>query len=216
VGKSTVLLRQVDILMGLKPINLNGSLIYPAYLDVEAQESLVEDLRKIASVAPFRQFDTRSGRKIGVRMTSAGDYGWFSDHKGYWYEKKQPDGAAWPEIPLSLLQIWQDLAGVDRAPQCCLVNFYGENVKMGLHQDKDERDFLLPILSISLGDDALFRVGGKNRSDPTGSVWIKSGDIALLTGPSRLAYHGIDKTRFASSSLLKNKGRLNVTLRVVD
>lgn len=202
--------------MDLTPINLNESLIFAGLLDRESQESLVDDLRLVAGKAPFKQFETRNGRKIGVRMTCTGEFGWVSDRSGYRYEKAQSDGSDWPEIPGSLLALWDRLADSDRQPQCCLINFYGENVRMGLHQDNDEADYSQPVLSISLGDDALFRVGGTKRSDETKSIWLKSGDIALLTGPSRLAFHGIDRIRFGSSTLLKNGGRLNVTLRVVD
>jgi len=200
----------------MKPVNLNDSLIYGGCLDVSAQESLVEDLRVIAGFAPFRNFKTASGKSIGVKMTSAGDFGWVSDQRGYRYEPLQHDGAPWPPIPESLLAIWSDMTGAVRPPQCCLVNYYGENIRMGLHQDNDEADPSFPVLSISLGDDALFRVGGVHRKDPTRSIWLRSGDVAVLSGPSRLAFHGIDRLRFGSSNLLKNKGRLNVTLRVVD
>ena len=103
-----------------------------------------------------------------------------------------------------------------RAPDCCLVNFYAPGAKMGLHQDRDEADFLQPVLSISLGDDGLFRIGGQERGGTTQSAWLGSGDVMLLTGPSRLAYHGIDRVRGGSSSLLKEGGRINLTLRVVD
>ena len=86
---------------------------------------------------------------------------------------------------------------------------------MGLHQDRDEADFSWPVLSISLGDDALFRIGGQERSDPTQSFWLHSGDVMMLSGPNRLAFHGIDRIKYQSSDLLPNRGRLNVTLRVV-
>ena len=202
--------------MDLRPINLNSSLIYPGFLDMDAQESLVEDLREVASIAPFQSFETRTGKQIGVKMTSAGRFGWISDRRGYRYEATQPSGANWPKIPQSLLKIWRGLTLADRDPECCLVNFYGENVRMGLHQDNDETDFSYPVVSLSLGDDALFRVGGLDRRDPTRSIWLKSGDVVLLTGESRLAYHGIDRLRFGSSSLLKQGGRINVTMRVVN
>lgn len=209
-------MRQVDVLMVLRPINLNNSLIHAGYLSKAEQDSLVADLRKVAMAAPFQRFSTRFGKQIGVQMTSAGDYGWFSDQNGYRYVANQCHGAPWPEIPNALIHLWRNLTSADRDPQCCLINYYGEGVRMGLHQDNDEADFGYPVLSISLGDDALFRVGGSERHDPTQSVWLKSGDVVLLSGSSRLAYHGIDKTRFGSSSLLKKGGRLNVTLRVVD
>jgi len=200
----------------MQRIELNGAEILSGYLSPAAQRALVAELRAVAGKAPFRQHVTPSGKKMSVRITAAGGYGWVSDRSGYRYEPSQSSGEPWPQIPPALLSLWSELANCDRNPQCCLVNYYGESTRMGLHQDRDEKDFSCPVLSISLGDDAQFRVGGINRSDPTRSVWLKSGDIALLRGPSRLAFHGIDKIRFGSSSLLPNGGRINVTLRVVD
>ena len=147
-------------------------------------------------------------------MSGAGDVAWMSDTSGYRYAGAQPDGQAWPAIPASVLAVWQAVSGVSRAPDSCLVNFYGEGAKMGMHQDRDETETDWPVVSISLGDEALFRVGGQNRRDPTKSVWLQSGDVIVLTGPSRLAYHGIDRIRFGSSPLLPQGGRINVTLRV--
>lgn len=200
----------------LQRVELNGITIFQGYLRPEEQASLVEDLRNVARTAPFRQFVTPSGKKMSVKLSSAGAYGWVSDRSGYRYSATQPDGQEWPAIPDRLLKLWNEVSDCARKPQCCLVNYYGEATRMGLHQDRDERDFSYPVLSVSLGDDALFRVGGLNRNDPTRSIWLKSGDLALLKGESRLAYHGIDKIRFGSSSLLPQGGRLNITLRVVD
>ncbi|MDG2341071.1 MAG: alpha-ketoglutarate-dependent dioxygenase AlkB [Paracoccaceae bacterium] len=216
IGKMADILPWNSLRDVMTPINLNNSLIFAGALEVDLQRKLVTDLRNLAREAPFRQYETRSGRKIGVRMTAAGDYGWISDRAGYRYETTQPDGSSWPNIPRSLIEIWQRFAGCLRDPQCCLVNYYGANTRMGLHQDKDEADLSLPVLSISLGDDALFRVGGTIRSDSTKSIWLKSGDVCLLTGSSRMAFHGIDKLRLGSSKLLANGGRINVTMRVVD
>ena len=152
---------------------------------------------------------------MSVRMTAAGRLGWFTDATGYRYEPRHPSGKPWPPIPSAILALWHRLTGLDRTPDCCLVNFYGEGAKMGLHQDRDEGDFSFPVLSISLGDDALFRIGGPNRRDPTSSLWLKSGDALLMGGAARLAFHGIDRTRFGSSRLLPQGGRINPTLRVV-
>ena len=87
---------------------------------------------------------------------------------------------------------------------------------MGLHQDKDERDFSWPVLSLSLGDDGLFRVGGTRKGEPTASVWLKSGDVLRMGGAARMAFHGVDRIRFGSSRLLPKAGRINLTLRVVE
>ena len=101
-------------------------------------------------------------------------------------------------------------------PDCCLINFDGEGTRMGLHQDRDEQDFSQPVLSISLGDEALFRMGNVERGGATRSVWLRSGDVVVMGGEARLRHHGIDRIRFGSSPLLPNGGRINLTLRVVD
>jgi DNA oxidative demethylase len=153
---------------------------------------------------------------MSVRMTSAGRYGWFSDKSGYRYISRHPSGVEWPPIPVSVLDIWTRLVGSARAPDCCLVNFYEQKARMGLHRDADEKDFSWPVLSISLGDPARFRMGGPERAHPTRSIRLESGDVVLLEGPARLAYHGIDRIEFGQSSVLRNGGRINLTLRVVD
>lgn len=191
-----------------------GVRLWPGWLDRPEQEAIVADIREMAGDAPFRQYSTRRGQALSVRMTAAGARGWMTDRKGYRYEDRQPDGAAWPDIPPRILNVWRALSGVSRDPDSCLVNFYGEGARMGLHQDRDEAELDWPVLSISLGDDALFRVGGPERGDPTRSVWLKSGDIALLSGLARLHHHGIDRIKFKSSDLLPKGGRLNLTLRV--
>ena len=153
---------------------------------------------------------------MSVAMTAAGRCGWITDRRGYRYELRQADGRPWPPIPESILAVWRALAGDERLPDCCLVNHYAGKARMGLHQDRDEGDFSHPVLSLSLGDDALFRVGGTGRGDPTDSLWLESGDVVSLAGSSRLAYHGVDRIRAGSSRLLPIPGRINLTLRVVD
>jgi alkylated DNA repair protein (DNA oxidative demethylase) len=189
--------------------------LYPRLLDAAAQAALVEDVRNIVRAAPLFTPETARGRKMSVRMTSAGAYGWISDRKGYRYEPRHPDGQPWPEIPPSVLSVWAQVSGVDVPPECCLVNFYGSEARMGLHQDRDEANFDMPVVSISLGDDALFRIGGTERGGKTQSVWLQSGDVLVMAGAARLAYHGIDRLRPDTSRLLPNGGRLNLTLRVV-
>ena len=149
-------------------------------------------------------------------MTSAGEYGWISDRRGYRYEAAHPGGQGWPPVPPIALDVWRSLSGVTRAPQCCLINFYDADARMGLHQDRDEANFDMPVVSISLGDDALFRVGGRERGGKTQSLWLASGDVAVMGGDARLNFHGIDRLRAGSSSLLPKGGRINLTLRVVD
>jgi alkylated DNA repair protein (DNA oxidative demethylase) len=121
----------------------------------------------------------------------------------------------WPPIPPAVLDVWRRVTGLTRDPDCCLVNYYGEGARMGLHQDRDEGDFSFPVVSISLGDEALFRIGGQDRADGTQSLWLRSGDVLVLGGAARLAWHGIDRVRHGSSTLLRDAGRINLTLRVV-
>ena len=188
---------------------------FPGHLDLPAQTQLVSDLRAVVAAAPLYDPVTPGGRRMSVRMTSAGRLGWITDRAGYRYEPRHPLGQPWPPIPQPVLALWHQITGLDRQPDCCLVNFYGEGAKMGLHQDKDEGDFSWPVLSISLGDEALFRIGGTDRRDPTRSFWLKSGDVLVMGGPARLAWHGIDRLCYRSSRLLPNGGRINLTLRVV-
>ncbi|UAB88745.1 alpha-ketoglutarate-dependent dioxygenase AlkB [Ruegeria sp. SCSIO 43209] len=193
---------------------LRGFDIRKGYLDAAAQSHLVDLLRPILKVAPLYRPVTPSGKEMSVRMTSAGALGWVTDRAGYRYQDTHPKGMTWPAIPDEILTIWQDLTGADRQPDCCLINYYGEGTKMGLHQDKDEADFSWPVLSISLGDDALFRIGNTTRGGKTESIWLSSGDLVIMGGPARLTYHGVDRIRFGSSKLLPKGGRINLTLRV--
>ena len=171
---------------------------------------------RVAEAAPFFAPLTPWGKPMSVRMTSAGRYGWFTDAKGYRYVDRHPSGVPWPPIPASVLAVWRALVSEARDPDCCLVNYYSANARMGLHRDADEADFSWPVLSISLGDPALFRMGGPARKDPTATVLLESGDVVVFGGPARLAYHGIDRIRFGASRLLPEGGRINLTLRVVD
>lgn len=195
---------------------LAGFEIYEGFLPRSAQEAIVGDLRQVARHAPFFAPTTRFGKKMSVRMTSAGRYGWFTDARGYRYIDTHPSGTPWPPIPDRVLSIWRDLISEARMPDCCLINHYRESAKMGLHQDRDEADFSWPVLSVSLGDDALFRVGGAERRDRTQSIWLRSGDVVVMGGDARLAHHGIDRIKFGTSPLLAQGGRINLTLRVVD
>ena len=196
-------------------LTVGGISVFKEFLPSSDQLRLVEELRAVAAQAPVFSPKTKSGKPMSVRLTAAGDFGWFSDKRGYRYVQHHPSGVNWPAIPDSIMAIWRAVAGAAPNPECCLINFYGEGARMGLHQDRDEANFEWPVVSISLGDYALFRVGGTERSGKTESIWLQSGDVAVMGGPARLNYHGIDRIKFGSSSLLKEGGRLNITLRVV-
>ena len=194
---------------------MNGARVWPWLLDSGGQAALLEEVRAVVRAAPLFSPVTPGGRRMSVRMTAAGRFGWVSDRRGYRYEARHPGGPAWPPIPPLALALWRAVAPEARAPECCLVNFYGEGARMGLHQDRDEADFGQPVVSVSLGDEGLFRVGGTERGGRTASVWLRSGDVVVLGGAARLAWHGVDRIRFGSSRLLPQGGRLNLTLRVV-
>lgn len=196
-------------------LNLRGFDIFQGFVPEADQPALVDDLREVIRQAPLTTPITPSGKTMSVRMTSAGRLGWVSDRQGYRYQDHHPNGHPWPPIPASILDLWRKLVSDTRLPDCCLINFYAENARMGLHQDKDEGDFSWPVLSLSLGDQGLFRAGNVDKPTPTSSVWLTSGDVVRMGGAARLAYHGVDRIRFGSSRLLPHGGRINVTLRVV-
>ena len=196
-------------------LTVGGISVFKEFLPSSDQLRLVKELQEVAAQAPVFSPKTKSGKPMSVKLTAAGDFGWFSDQRGYRYVEHHPSGVNWPAIPDSIMAIWRAVAGAAPDPECCLINFYGEGARMGLHQDRDEANFDWPVVSISLGDDALFRVGGTERGGKTESIWLQSGDVAVMGGPARLNYHGIDRIKFGSSSLLKEGGRLNITLRVV-
>lgn len=196
-------------------LNIRGFHIHKEFLDRPRQEAVVRALREVAQAAPFFAPETARGRKMSVRMTSAGRVGWVTDRRGYRYEPRHPEGMGWPAIPEGILDIWRALVGEARLPDSCLVNFYGEGARMGMHQDKDEGDFSWPVVSLSLGDSGLFRMGNVEKGGKTESIWLESGDVVVMGGAARLAYHGVDRIRFGSSSLLPRGGRINVTLRAV-
>ncbi|WP_346357052.1 alpha-ketoglutarate-dependent dioxygenase AlkB [Bosea sp. (in: a-proteobacteria)] len=190
---------------------------WPGYLDGAEQAALVTELREAARQAPF--FVPRmpkTAKPFSVKMTNCGSLGWVSDERGYRYQPLHPDTSApWPPIPARLLRAWEELAGYPHPPEACLVNFYEPSAKMGLHQDRDEQEFDAPVLSLSLGDTAIFRIGGTSRGGKTISLKLASGDALAFGGEARLAYHGIDRILAGSSSLLPQAGRINLTLRRV-
>jgi alkylated DNA repair protein (DNA oxidative demethylase) len=196
----------------------NGIHWIPGYLDRAAQEALVGDIRAVVAQAPLYQPQMpRTGKPMSVRMTNCGDLGWVTDkERGYRSQPTHPvTGQPWPQMPPSLVRIWDELAAWQAPAQACLVNFYDEAAKMGMHQDRDEEDLTAPVVSISLGDTCLFRVGEKTREGRTASFKLQSGDAVILSGEGRLAFHGVDRIYPDTSTLLKKGGRINLTLRRV-
>jgi alkylated DNA repair protein (DNA oxidative demethylase) len=196
---------------------LPGVVHYPAYLDRTDQEALRDALRDVVRAAPlFQPRMPRTGKPFSVRMTNCGPLGWVSDVNGYRYQENHPEtGAPWPAMPAIALQAWADMAPGAPPPQACLINFYAEGARLGLHQDRDEENLAAPVVSLSLGDACLFRVGGTTRAAPTRSFRLQSGDAMILSGPSRLAFHGVDRVMPGTSTLLTPGGRINLTLRRV-
>lgn len=192
---------------------VEGFRLWPGALSASEQRDLTDQVWSALDASPLYCPVTPGGRPFSVRMTNLGALGWVSDRSGYRYQATHPEtGAPWPPMPERLMDLWRDLTGWAEPPDACLVNLYRGEAKMGLHQDRDEADLTAPVLSISLGDTALFRVapaeGGRGRA-----VKLASGDICALTGPARLARHGIDRILAGSSGLIPGGGRINLTLR---
>lgn len=194
-----------------------GVTLWREKLDRAAQETLLDEIFARVKVAPFyRPSMPKSGAPFSAEETNFGPLGWISDREGYRYAKTHPVTAnAWPDIPPALLALWDEVAGYPKPAECCLVNLYRDGAKMGLHQDRDEQARDAPVLSVSLGDDALFRIGGETRKGSTASVKLSSGDVLTFGGVARMAYHGIDRVIAGSSTLVPGGGRINLTLRRV-
>ena len=197
-----------------RPLSLRGARLWPGLLGRAAQAALMAEVAAIWGSAPPRRLTTRWGKPLSVEMSAAGALGWTSDRRGYRYAAQQDDGRPWPPIPQPLLALWQALLPQAAVPDSLLVNLYRGTARMGLHQDRDEADLTQPVLSVSLGDEALFRIGATERGGPTDSIWLHSGDVLSLEGDSRLAFHGIDRVKPGTSRLVPGGGRINLTLRV--
>lgn len=189
-----------------------GFRLWPGALSAVEQTGLVTVVLEAVETAPFYRPVTPGGKPLSVRMSNLGPLGWVTDRAGYRYQATHPEtGRPWPPIPAPLLALWSQLVG-GPAPDACLVNLYEAEARMGLHQDRDEADLTAPVLSVSLGDEAVFRIGPPGKG-PTRSFRLRSGDVCALTGPARLARHGIDRVLGGSSVLIPRGGRLNLTLR---
>lgn len=194
----------------------------PGRFDPAAQRSLLAEVLAIVAAAPlYRPEMPGSGKALSVRMTNCGPLGWMTDREGgYRYQATHPvTGRPWPPIPETLLALWREATGYPVPPEACLVNHYDAAARLGLHRDADELDAAAPVLSVSLGDDALFRIGGPKRGDPTQSLRLSSGDVVVLGGEARHCFHGVDRIHPGTSRLLAGTpfegGRVNLTLRRV-
>ena len=217
-----------------------GTHYHPEYWGSSAQADLLAEVATALQQAPlFVPRMPRTNQPWSIRMSNMGSLGWVSDKKGYRYQAEHPEtGAAWPQIPSSLLGLWDAVSGCAAPPECCLINYYDKPTsKMGLHQDRDELAFEAPVVSVSLGDSAVFRMGGPQRRGSTRSIKLHSGDVFVFGGEARLHFHGLDRILHGSSQLLANHtafgnapgnalgdtlgdtlgngGRINLTLRRV-
>ena len=181
------------------------------------QKKLLDDILARLEQAPlYRPVMPDTGKPFSVEESNFGKLGWVSDKSGYRYQPAHPvTGAPWPAIPQPLLDLWAQI-NTGPEPESCLVNFYRGGAKMGQHQDRDEKDTSAAVIGVSLGDEALFRIGGAVRGGRTASVTLASGDVIAFGGVARLAYHGIDRIKPGTSRLLAGGGRISLTLRRVS
>ncbi len=195
-----------------------GVLLWRGDLDPVQQQDLAAEIFRLAASAPFyRAAMPRTGHKLSVEMTNFGPLGWFSDaESGYRYEPRHPlNGRAWPPIPELLLRTWRQRTAFPAPPEACLVNLYRGNARMGLHRDSDELARDAPVLSLSLGESAVFRFGPARQHSSTQTVVLESGDILVFGGPARFMFHGIDRILPGTGACIPGGGRLNLTLRRV-
>ncbi len=200
-------------------MDIYGFDYFPNYYNRLEQEDLLNDIRHIVKEAPLiTPIMPKTGKEMSVRQTNCGELGWVTDkEQGYRYQKNHPiTGKAWPDIPPLLQNLWQKLSGFPQPAEACLINFYAPQARMGMHQDKDEMELNAPVLSISLGDSCLFRIGTTEKQGKTHSIRLNSGDVIMFGGKARLAYHGVDKIYPNTSTLLKVPGRVNLTLRRIS
>lgn len=191
-----------------------GVTLWREHFSPQEQKALLDAVLARLELAPlYKPVMPGNGKPFSVEESNFGALGWVSDKTGYRYQPTHPvTGSAWPDIPAMLLDVWNAIND-GPPPECCLVNLYRGAAKMGLHQDRDEKDTTAAVIGVSLGDEALFRIGGPQRGGKTQSVTLASGDVIAFGGPARLAYHGIDRIRPGTSRLVPGGGRLSLTLR---
>jgi alkylated DNA repair protein (DNA oxidative demethylase) len=181
------------------------------------QKKLCDEVMARLEQAPlYRPVMPNTGKPFSVEESNFGKLGWVSDKSGYRYQSTHPvTGVPWPAIPQPLLDVWAQI-NTGSEPESCLVNLYRSGAKMGLHQDRDEKDTSAAVIGVSLGDSALFRIGSAARGGKTVSITLASGDVIAFGGIARLAFHGIDRIQPGTSRLLPGGGRLSLTLRRVS
>jgi len=197
----------------------------PLYFTPAQQQDLIDRIKAGIEQAPFFQPTMpRTGAPLSVVMSNFGPLGWVTDKdKGYRYEPAHPKtGKPWPVLPQALTDLWNDVGGYSAPPEACLINWYrqesdtGKGAKMGLHVDQDELDVRAPVISVSLGDPAMFRLGGPKRGGKTHGIKLFSGDVVVLGGAARQCYHGVSKVYYGESALVPRGGRINLTMRRVN
>nr|WP_036503882.1 DNA oxidative demethylase AlkB [Novosphingobium sp. AP12] len=193
-----------------------GAMLQGGFASPDA-DALLADLHCIADMAPFRTMVTPGGWPMSVAMTNCGSLGWVTDRTGYRYDALDPQtGDPWPEMPETFRRLAEraaEVAGYARfAPDSCLMNRYEPGSRLSLHQDRNERDFDAPIVSVSLGLPATFLWGGATRSEKPMRVRLFHGDVVVWGGPARLTFHGVDTMRGSGS--LEGEYRHNLTFRV--
>lgn len=199
--------------------NVDGLKLLHGHLDPEAADAVLADLRALLPDAPLMRPMAPWGKPLTVRMTNAGALGWVTDRDGYRYQPTHPEtGRPWPPIPETALAVWRAVADCETPPDCCLINHYEPGSRLGLHRDDTEADTRFPVVSISLGDPATFRIGGLTRAERTWSVTLGHGDVCVLGGGARLLYHGIDRIKPDGRNRLGaapelGGGRISLTLR---
>ncbi|AWV88890.1 DNA oxidative demethylase AlkB [Bradymonas sediminis] len=182
-----------------------------------SMDALIRGLSRIIRQSPFRHWQTPGGHRMSVAMSNCGALGWVSDHRGYRYQQIDPNsGQPWPEMPQAFKALAKSAAaeaGFDGfVPDSCLINQYEPGARMSLHQDKNERDFGQPIVSVSLGIAAVFEFGGISRGDRVQAVPLQHADVMVWGGPARLRFHGVRKLSDAEHPVLGRR-RINLTFR---
>ncbi len=192
------------------------------YLTISEQIAVVDACRAVIRQAPLFQKVMPSGAKFHYVCTSAGDYGWISDRQGYRYVDTHPlTQQPFPAIPPIIARIARAAAAqydLSLRPESALINWYGADGSLGLHQDKTER-CLAPVISFSLGDDCQFIIGGLERTDPKRSLVLHSGDVLIMGAEHRLVFHGVKRIMAGTAPAelgWREAGRINITVRQVD